>query len=82
MSENTEALKALGIKTGVTYSVVPVSCQRRDCIYNSDCQDNAIGLTDNEKGGYMICHDYKTDLFKHCEDKRVYWQRTKGGEHR
>jgi len=75
MSKNTAALKALGIKTGVTYSVVCVGCIQKDCVYYNDCQDNAIGLTAKEKGGYMICHDYKTDLFKRCEDKRVYWKR-------
>lgn len=76
MSKNTNVLKALGIKTGVTYSVVPVGCTQKDCIYYNDCQDNAIGLTPKERGGYMICHDYKTDLFYVGEEKRVYWRRT------
>ena len=72
---DTAALKALGIKTGVTYSVVRVSCQQKDCIYNPDCQDNAIGLTDKEDGNFVICHDYKTDMFDSGSDKKVFWKR-------
>jgi len=75
MSEHTEILKGLGIKTGVTYSVVPVACQQRDCIYYFDCQDNAIGLTSDQTGGFMICHDYKTDVLADGSDKKVFWKR-------
>jgi hypothetical protein len=73
-NENTMALKTLGIKTGVTYRVVPVSCTQRDCVYYDECRDNAIGLTDDEKGNFMICHMYKTDLLEESTDKRVYWK--------
>jgi hypothetical protein len=77
MTEITQAdaLGALGIKTGVMYTVVPVSCQQKDCIYNSDCQDNAVGLTAGDKGQFMICHDYKTDLLHDGSDRRVFWKR-------
>ena len=77
MTKNTAALKALGIKSNVLYKVVPVGCTQRDCMYYYDCQDNAIGLTENEKGGYMICHDYKTSLCKCGVDKKVFWERVK-----
>ena len=30
--ENDAALKALGIRKGVTYHVVPVSCTQNDCL--------------------------------------------------
>ena len=75
MSKNTAVLKALGIKTGVTYSVVRVGCTQKDCVYYNDCQDNAIGLPSDEKGGFMICHDYKTDLTSSGVDKKVWWER-------
>ena len=75
MSENDDVLKALGIRKNVTYSVVPVECTEELCLHHSECQDNAIGLADDENGGYMICHQYQTkDLKREC-DKRVFWQR-------
>jgi hypothetical protein len=76
MSENDDALKALGIRKNVTYSVVPVGCTEDLCLHHSECQDNAIGLADDEKGGYMICHEYRTKDQKMDRDKRVFWQRS------
>ncbi|MGA7831054.1 MAG: hypothetical protein WCA21_08845 [Terracidiphilus sp.] len=78
--ENDIALKALGIRKGVTYSVVPVSCTENACLSFVICQDNAIGLADDEKGGYMICHDYKTPECTASSDKRVFWKRKESGK--
>ena len=77
MSEITKAdvLRALGIETGVTYTVVQVHCTEKGCIYNPDCQDNAVGLTDRQKGCFMDCHDYKTAIWQSGKTKRVYWKR-------
>jgi hypothetical protein len=72
--EDRAVLKGLGIKTGVTYSVVPVACTQEDCIYYSDCQDNAVGLTEGDKGVFMVCHDYKTSTID-TSDKKVYFMR-------
>ena len=74
--ENDAALKALGIRKGVTYHVVPVSCTQNDCLSYAICQEgNAIGLADDEKGGYMICHEYGTKKLQGQRDKKVFWQR-------
>lgn len=73
--ENDDALKALGIRKDVRYSVVPVSCTEKDCLDFALCQDYAIGLADDENGGYMVCHDYKTAGSQGGRDKRVFWQR-------
>lgn len=72
---NEMALKALGIKSGVTYTVVKVGCTQEDCMYHADCQDNAIGLTDEDKGMFMICHDYRTSRLIANQKKKVYWKR-------
>jgi hypothetical protein len=77
---NDIALKALGIRKDVTYSVVPVSCTEKECLSFAVCQDNAIGLADGEKGGYMICHDYKTFEGRGSRDRRVFWQRKENGK--
>ena len=74
--ENDAALKALGIRKGVRYSVVQVSCTEKECLSFAICQEgNAIGLADGENGGYMICHDYKTAESRGGRNKRVFWQR-------
>ncbi|MEN6397181.1 MAG: hypothetical protein ABFC78_11950 [Methanoregula sp.] len=78
--ENDDALKALGIRKDVRYSVVPVSCTEKECLSFAICQEgNAIGLADDEKGGYIICHDYKTLNSRSGSDKRVFWKRKNSG---
>ena len=74
--ENDAALKALGIRKGMTYHVVPVSCTQKDCLSYAGCREgNAIGLADDEDGGNMICHEYETRELPGARDKKVFWQR-------
>jgi hypothetical protein len=62
------------------YSVVPVRCTETTCVSfvpptNCGKECGAIGLTDDEKGGHMICHEYHTAFDTPMRDLKVWWER-------
>jgi len=81
--ENAAALKALGIKTGVTYTVVRVRCCEFTCCSHNDCGIYAgdIGMTEDQDFQEMICHEYRSGISAETgTDKTVLWERVREGK--